>query len=310
MYLSKMMGAFSTLGLAEDTWACNEGAITEADFLTQSYLIFNERKQMFSDALKKTRKGVVGCVFDTTDRVQHMCFRDLHNANTIEDLYRRMDEVVGEALNRVDDNTLLMVLSDHGFCSFNRGVNLNAWLRDNGYLKLNGQGGRYFECVDWSQTSAYALGLGGLYLNLRGREPDGIVSPGPEASALKRELIQKLSGLQDSGEIAIREMYDAEAIYKGPYLDGSPDLITGYNEGYRAAWGAALGEVSGPIFETNDKPWSGDHCVDPALVPGVLFSNRRIDAENPGIEDLAPTSLRSFGIDPPPWMDGRPVFTF
>jgi predicted AlkP superfamily phosphohydrolase/phosphomutase len=239
-----------------------------------------------------------------------MFFRDLHSSNTIQDLYQRMDNVVGEALNYVDDNTLLMVLSDHGFCSFNRGVNLNAWLRENGYLKLKGQGGKYFEGVDWSQTSAYALGLGGLYLNLRGREPDGIVQPGPEAAALKHELIEKLSGLKDAGNIAIREMYDAQAIYKGPYIDGSPDLITGYNEGYRAAWGSALGEVSGPVFETNDKPWSGDHCVDPSLVPGVLFANRKIDALDPGIEDLAPTSLRSFGIDPPPWMDGRPVFTF
>lgn len=321
IYMAKLLGIFATLGLAEDTWACNEGAISEHDFLNQAYLIFDERRKMLSNALKQGRKGVVGCVFDTSDRVQHMFFRHLRNAEqsdfsrTIEDMYQRMDEVVGEALRYVDDSTLLMVLSDHGFCSFERGVNLNAWLRDNGYLRLNRSSedcGKYFEGVDWASTSVYGLGLGGLYLNLRGREPDGIVAPGKEAAAIKRELMEKLSGLIDSerGVVAIRETYDAQSVYRGPYLEGSPDLIVGYNDGYRAAWGAALGEVTGPVFETNEKPWSGDHCVDPVLVPGVLFSNRRIDADNPGIEDLAPTSLRCFGVDPPPWMDGQPIFTF
>jgi predicted AlkP superfamily phosphohydrolase/phosphomutase len=316
MYLSKLMGAFSTLGLAEDTWACNEGAISNDDFLGQAYLIFDERRQMFTNALKKTRKGVVGCVFDTSDRIQHMFFRQLEKggetefSRTIQDMYMRMDEVVGEALKYVDNSTLLMVLSDHGFCSFEHGINLNAWLRDNGYLKLDGEGGKYFEGVDWSNTSAYALGLGGIYLNLHGREPDGIIEAGEQANLLKRELLEKLSGLRQNDEIAIREVYDAASIYRGPYIEGSPDLIIGYNEGYRAAWGAALGEVSGPVFEANDKPWSGDHCVDPVLVPGVLFSNRKIDATDPGIEDLAPTSLLSFGINPPGWMDGQPVFTF
>lgn len=321
IYLAKLMGTFATLGLAEDTWACNEGAISPSDFLKQAYLIFDERRQMFTDALRKTRKGVVGCVFDTSDRVQHMFFKQLHDAmpsefsGTIEDMYRRMDAVVGEALQHVDRKTLLMILSDHGFCSFERGINLNAWLRDNGYLKLKGPAaacGKYFEGVDWSETSAYALGLSGIYINLRGREPEGSVAPGPQATELKRELISKLSGLQDSqlGALAIREVYDSHKIYQGPYLEGSPDLIVGYNEGYRVAWGAALGEVSGDVFERNDKPWSGDHSVDPALVPGVLFCSRSIDADNPGIEDLAPTSLRCFGIDPPIWMDGKPVFNF
>lgn len=306
IYLSKLLGIFSTLGLAEDTWACNEGAISETDFLNQAYLIFDERRQMFTNALKQTRKGVLGCVFDTSDRVQHMFFRNLHTTPTIEEMYKRMDDVVGEALKYVDKNTLLLILSDHGFCSFKRGVNLNAWLRDNGYLKLNSDG------VDWPRTSVYALGLGGIYLNLEGREPAGIIKPGEQASVLKNELIQKLSGLRDesANDVAIRQVYDSEKIYRGPYLESSPDLIIGYNEGYRAAWGAALGHVSSDVFEPNDKPWSGDHCVDPNLVPGVLFSNRKIDALNPGIEDLAPTSLALFGIHPPAWMDGRPVFTF
>lgn len=321
IYLAKLIGTFSTLGLAEDTWACNEGAISELDFLNQAYSIFDERRRMFSNALKKTRKGLAGCVFDTSDRIQHMFFRHLSSAqpgefsDTIEDMYRRMDEVVGEALDYVDDKTLLLVLSDHGFCRFERGVNLNAWLRENGYLKLKPgaeEGGKYFQGVDWAATSAYALGLGGIYINLRGREPDGLVNPGDGALSLIKELRDKLSGLRDAefNKVAIREMYEARVIYRGPYLEESPDLIVGYNEGYRAGWGAALGDISGAVFETNDRRWSGDHCVDPSLVPGVLFSNRKIDAVDPGLEDLAPTSLLCFGIDPPAWMDGRAVFTF
>jgi predicted AlkP superfamily phosphohydrolase/phosphomutase len=316
VYLAKLFGSFATLGLAEDTWALNEGALGERDFLNQAYSIFEERRAMFADALSKTRRGVAGCVFDTSDRVQHMFFRQMSGGReefaefggAIEEMYGRMDAVVGHALRYVDSRTLLLVLSDHGFRAFNRGVNLNAWLREHGYLNLAGSGGKHFEGVDWTGTRAYALGLGGLYLNLRGREAEGIVEPGAEARELKAELIRELTGLKDDVNTAIANMYDAEAIYAGPYLDRAPDLIPGFSDGYRTAWGAAIGCVSGPVFETNDKPWSGDHCVDPPLVPGVLFANRKIDAGNPGLEDLAPTILQMFGVDPPAWMEGKPVF--
>ena len=138
------------------------------------------------------------------------------------------------------------------------------------------------------------------------------MSPGAQALELKRELIQKLSNLPDieTGLTAIRNVYDADAIYAGPYIEKAPDLIIGYQEGYRTAWGAAIGLTSGPVFEQNDKAWSGDHCVDPPLVPGVLFTNRTIDANDPGLEDLAPTILRLFGVDPPIWMEGKPIFRF
>jgi len=211
----------------------------------------------------------------------------------------------------VDSATALVVLSDHGFCAFDRGVNLNAWLRENGYLSVDPDaGGKYFAGLNWKATRAYALGLGGLYLNLTGREPEGIVAPGEEARALKRELIRKLAALCDeaAGRSAIRNVYDADAIYSGPYLDRAPDLIVGYHEGYRTAWGAAVGKTGGPVFEDNDRPWSGDHCVDPPLVPGILFANRPIDSADPGIEDMAPSFLRLFGVDPPAWMEGKPVF--
>ena len=323
-YLAKLFGSFSTLGMAEDTWALNEGVIDEDAFLKQAYLTMAEREQMFDAALEKTRRGVVACVFDTSDRIQHMFYRYLDgrggqgngkHENTIEELYQHMDRLAGKALRHVDDHTVLFVLSDHGFCSFRRGINLNSWLHQNGYLALK-EGATvsdaYFRDVDWSRTRAYTLGLGGLYLNLKGRESEGIVSADAEAQALKRELIEKLSGLPDpeSGEVGIRTVYSTSALYKGPYLQEAPDLIVGYNEGYRTSWGAAVGKVTAEVFEDNVKAWSGDHCVDPELVPGVLFCNRPLGSPNPGIEDLAPTALNLFGVQPPQWMEGKSLFQF
>ena len=308
-YLAKLQGSFATVGMAEDTWALNDGAIDETDFLTQAYSIMDEREAMFANALAHTTQGVVACVFDTSDRVQHMFFRHLDGhgdpryAHVIENLYERMDGLVGKALEHLDDDTILFALSDHGFCAFRRAVNLNSWLHQNGYLALTET-----NTIDWTRTRAYCLGLSGLYLNLKGREAQGTVT---DAEALKAELIAKLSGLRDEekNEIAITHVYATNRLYKGPYLAAAPDLIIGYNEGYRTSWDAAVGKVTTEIIEDNPKAWSGDHCVDPLLVPGVLFSSRKIDAEDPGIEDMAPTALNLFGLPTPPWMDGKSVFT-
>jgi predicted AlkP superfamily phosphohydrolase/phosphomutase len=325
-YLAKLQGPYSTLGLAEDTWALNERVIDEDAFLEQAYSICDEREQMFFSTLEKTRQGVVTCVFDTSDRVQHMFFRYLddkhpaHKANgngiekhrgAIEDLYRRMDSIVGKTLPFVDDDTVLFVLSDHGFKTFQRGVNLNAWLLENGYLYLKeGADGSepYLKGIDWSRTRAYTFGLAGLYLNVKNREGQGIVERS-EAAALTKELADKLSGLRDAerDEIAIRTAYPKESVYHGPYLDMAPDIVVGYNVGYRIAWDAAIGKASGHVFEDNVKAWSGDHCIDPPLIPGVVFCNRQFEASDPGIEDLAPTTLSLFGFKSPAWMDGKDI---
>ncbi|HJZ99491.1 MAG TPA: alkaline phosphatase family protein [Candidatus Solibacter sp.] len=314
-YLAKLLGTYATLGMAEDTWALNEHAIDSDAFLKQSYLIFEERRAMFLSALERTRRGVVACVFDTTDRVQHMFFaqkdKDGRHGRTIEELYRRADELVGEAQKYVDEETVLMVLSDHGFTSFERGVDLNAWLLENGYLavKEDASGESYLKDVDWSCTRAYTFGLAGIYLNIEGRESGGIVKPAA-AAALKREIAAKLSGIRDAelDRVAIAQAWPSDSLYKGPYLDAAPDLIVGYAEGYRASWDAAVGKVGRATFTDNEKAWSGDHCVDPRLVPGVLFCNRAFEAENPGIEDMAPTALDLFGVEPPPYMEGKALF--
>jgi predicted AlkP superfamily phosphohydrolase/phosphomutase len=324
IYLAKLLGRYATLGLAEDTWALNERVLDEDAFLAQCELIHAERERMFFSALSKTRKGVCVCVFDISDRVQHMFFRFLDDRrqdtpgadskkfqSVIPDLYGKMDDLVGRVMEQIDEKTVLIVMSDHGFKSFRRGVNLNSWLYQNGYLALeqgaNGQ--EWLQGVDWDRTQAYAIGLAGIYINLKGREARGIVDPDGDFERLKRELIQKLAGLRDDEkeEIAIRDVFDAADIYAGPYRDNAPDLVVGYNDGYRASWESVIGQLTDHVVEDNRKSWSGDHCVDPRLVPGVLFCNRAIDAENAAIIDIAPTALKLFGVEIPPYMDGKPL---
>jgi predicted AlkP superfamily phosphohydrolase/phosphomutase len=324
IYLAKLFGPYATLGLAEDTWALNEEVLDDQAFLAQCYGNHEDRERMFFDALEKTPQGLCACVFDTTDRVQHMFWRYLdqdHPAvkdvpqnqrpRVIQDLYDRMDGLIGRVMQQIDDQTLLLVISDHGFKSFARCMNLNAWLHQNGYLVLKdgkSESGDWFEDVDWARTRAYTMGLNGLYLNLKGREREGIVEAGAEADELKEELRSKLDGLVDpaSGKIGITGMFDCDAVYAGPYVDNAPDLIVGYGEGFRASWDSVMGKVTGTIFEDNLKAWSGDHCVDPRLVPGVLFSNRKIATEKPAIVDVAPTVLKLFGLELPSYFDGKP----
>lgn len=325
-YLAKKVGPYSTLGLAEDTWALNEGVTDDATFLKQSYDIDREREDMFMASLDQLKKGSLVCVFDGTDRIQHMFWRyleeghpaargkeDAEHKNAIEELYIHNDKLVGRTMKKLKKGDLLFVLSDHGFTSFRRGVNVNAWLHANGYLVLKeGTDGsnEWLVDVDWSKTRAYSLGLAGMYLNIEGRESQGIVKPGAEAQALKDELVAKMTGLVDEekGEVGVTELFDTAKLYAGPYLTNAPDFLFGFNSGYRVSWDCATGMVSGPVFEDNTKAWSGDHCIDPRQVPGVMFCNYPIDTEDPKLMDMAPTALELFGIKAPAHMDGRAVF--
>ena len=325
IYLAKSLGPYGTLGLAEDTWALNERVIDEEAFLKQAYLFLEERERMFFKALERTPRGLCACVFDTTDRVQHMFFRCLdpdHPANrgkevrkyenVIEDLYKRMDELLGKVVEQMDEKTTILVISDHGFCQFRRGVNLNSWLYQNGFLVLSEgrtTSGEWFEHVDWERTQAFSLGLTGIFINRAGRETHGIVREGLEIQNLKRGLTEKLTGLVDEekGQMAIRRVLDTERAFSGPYRYDAPDLLVGYNAGYRNSWACAVGRVTETVFEDNTKSWSGDHCVDPELVPGVFFSNKRINLDRLHIQDIAPTVLSLFGVEAPSYLKGRPL---
>ena len=201
-----------------------------------------------------------------------------------------------------------MILSDHGFDTFRYGVDLNRWLAENGYLTLreDWRGRKHLTGIDWSQTRAFAVGLAGIYLNICGREAKGIV-PADEAGALREEIAAQLTQLTDAarGCPAIKQVYNAMKVFTGPYKAEAPDLIVGYHRGYRASWETAVGEVTDEVLHDNVKAWSGDHCIDPSLVPGVLFCDRPIATEDCRIMDIAPTVLDLFGLDVPPYVDGR-----
>ena len=321
VYLSKTLGRYATLGIAEDTSALNEGVVDEDAFLGQTYLIHAERERMFFDALDKTGRGAVVCVFDITDRIQHMFFRhlddnhpanrgrDSKNRDAIRKLYMEMDDLVGRTMDRIDDDTVLLVMSDHGFKPFRRSVNLNSWLYRHGFMALkNGgpTGADMFQDVDWSQTKAYAVGFGGIYLNLAGRETDGVVSPGKEAEEVKRAIQDGLRQLYDDKEQThpVREVYDATEVYSGPYVGEAPDLIVGFQPGHRAGWISVTGGVSDEEIEDNTRPWSGDHNFNPPDVPGMLFCNRPIASTRPSIMDIGPTVLDLFGVAVPDYCDG------
>ena len=323
-YLARQQGPFATLGLAEDTWSLSENVMDEDSFLIQAYDIHEEREQMFFDSLNRVRRGMVVCVFDGPDRIQHMFWRFLDESHpamrgrdnthrdAIRDMYVRMDDLVGRTMQKIDDDTALFVMSDHGFNPFRRCVDLNAWLLREGFLQLK-QGAKcsdrtYLADIDWSRTRAYAIGLAGLFVNQKGREAHGIVADRDERQELAKELAQRLTGLKDDdgGAVAIREAMTREKAYSGPYVNAAPDVIIGYNIGYRVSWDSAVGKTGAAVFSDNTKAWSGDHCIHPDLVPGVLFTNQQLNDDGESrITDMAPTTLDLLGVPKPAYMEGR-----
>ncbi len=322
--LADDIGTYHTAGMIEDHGGLNNGRIDETAFLRQCEIVWNEREAMMLHELERFDKGMFFCLFDTPDRVQHMFWRYLEPnhpthrgqpvtemVDVIADTYRRCDAIVGKVAQYVDEQTLLIALSDHGFNSFQRGVHLNTWLHDNGLLALKPgveageEAGDFLRSVDWSRTKAYALGLGGIYFNQKGREGQGIVSA-DETAQLTKDLIQGLSGLRDVDRncTAITRVSSREQVYWGPYASESPDLVAQFAAGYRASWSTALGGVARGYFEDNLRKWGGDHIIDPELVPGVLFMNRQFQSAGPRLIDMAPTILAALGVGQPSSMEG------
>jgi predicted AlkP superfamily phosphohydrolase/phosphomutase len=326
--LAEEVGEFYTQGISEDTKALSAGVLDDKEYLQQAKTVLAEHRQIFDAEFPKFHSGLFFFYFSSLDLNSHMFWRLIdpqhpeydaalaaQYGSALPEFYQQIDHVLGEVLQRMDDRTTLMVLSDHGFAPYNRSFNLNTWLLDNGYITLknepNPDQNEAFANVDWSRTRAYGLGLNGLYLNLKGREREGIVGPGTAADSLLREIKDKLLAVRDpqNNLAAITRVDRASDVYQGPYAQQGPDLLVGYNRGYRAGWQTILGNFPSDVFENNTSPWSGDHCMDYTLVPGVLLSNRPIDASNPALTDIAPTIFAQFGIPQPSGMMGHSVFS-
>ena len=325
--LSDEAGEFHTQGIAEDTKALSDGVLDDKEYLDQARTVLSEHRRIFDREFPKFQDGVFFFYFSSLDLNSHMFWRLMdtkhpeydaalaaQNGSAIPDFYQQIDQVLGEVLPKLDNDTTLLVLSDHGFAPYYRSFNLNTWLLHNGYIKLKSgadlDSNEPFAAVDWTQTRAYGIGLNGFYLNLRGRERNGIVQTGAQADALLTEIKDKLLQVKDpkTGLPVITRVDRANEVYQGAYAASGPDMIVGYNRGYRAGWKTILGAFPADEIEDNTNPWSGDHCMDYTLVPGVLLSNRKISAVSPALTDIAPTVLSEFGIAKPPAMMGKSVF--
>jgi predicted AlkP superfamily phosphohydrolase/phosphomutase len=308
-FLAGIQGPFATLGLAEDTWALNNGALSEEGFLDQAWAFFEERRRMFLDALELNRSGLVVCVFDTSDRIQHMFWGGgTGEGSTIREMYRRMDGLIGTTMERMQNRDMLIVMSDHGFTAFHTCVDFNRWLLERGYLVLEEgveTAETSFAGVDWSRTRAWSIGLAGIMLNVKGRESKGIVDPS-EAPALVAEICSTLLELAaPDGTPVVSAAFPGSIVYSGPYSGQGPDIIVGTREGFRAGWGCVTGGVGPSVIYPNDRHWDGDHCHDHRLVPGTFACSMPLDARTATILDIAPTVLSVLGVKPPDYLEGR-----
>lgn len=334
--IAERIGPYKTMGWASDTWTVGDELSTEQQALEDILFTTDGFEKLMEAELARDTDLYVQ-VFAFTDRLQHVFWRlrdeghPFHDAemaakyaDVIPDAYRRMDAIIGKARKLAPEATFL-VCSDHGFASFRRGVNINRWLVDNGYMVLKRdpcaasagatrslddlfekpQG--VFSEVDWSKTRAFAMGLGNVYVNLAGREPEGIVRPGEEYDRLLDEISAGLEALVDpqSGLRTIAKVHRRDEMYSGYDPELVPDLRVANTDGYRVSWDTVLGGIPCEQVVDNDKPWSGDHCsVEPSLVKGILFSSVPLKKPEPDMADLAPTILEALGLEPPSGLDG------
>lgn len=332
--VAKEMGLYKTIGWQIDTWAISEGFATEKMFWDDMEWTVNQTRKMFGNFLQRDDDLTVQC-FEFPDRVGHVFWRLVDPTHPAYDAklaaqwgdailksYQLMDSIVGDAMAAAEKkHALLIVASDHGFASFRKHVHYNTWLVMNGYMTLKSgvevkkrnvemlfDSGQFWENVDWSKTRAYAMGLGEMYINLKGREAQGIVQPGAEYDSLKKELKERLVAMVDPEtlEHPVRRVLSREEAYKKFDPNMIPDLIVMNNDGYRVSWQTSLGGVPKQLFEPNKAPWSGDHCsVDPEIVKGIFFTNEKLQTNRaPYIADVYPTVLGRLGVKVPYEVDG------
>ena len=335
--LVKRYGLFKTLGWWNDTWALNEEKMSDGVFLNDAFATMQKLGEITVGELKRDNPRLLVSIFTATDSVSHMFYRLMDHrsprydpaqarkyGDAILQSYERMDQIVGEVEQSMEPGATLLIVSDHGFHGFRRGFNTNTWLVENGFMTLRNPGfrqkayslsdlfgkGSFFPNVDWNQTRAYSLGLGQIYLNLRGREQHGIVAPGPQAGRLLERIRAKLLAYRDpqTRQPVLQAVYFGSRIDHGAYVNEAPDLQLDFEPGYRTSWQTSLGAIPTGIVVPNQRKWSGDHCSsDPSNTQGIFFSSRPVVNPDPSIMDIAPTVLELFHVKPPQPLDGKPL---
>lgn len=271
--LWKAVGSYLTLGWPQDTTGLEDGCITDDQFINLCAQIFDKRIQILSHLMYDFKEGVLASIFDDLDRIQHMFF---HNRmDIVHGWYKLLDEYIGTVQAQVSQwsgKHRFLILSDHGFADFRKKIHLNRWLLENNYLATK-NGGEDLSAVDWTRTKAYAVGLNSLYLNIAGREGQGIVAA-EEIESLLTELQNKLMDWKDENQASIFQRIPLKhETFNGPYTRFGPDLVLGYAPGYRASAETGLGKIPARTMEVNHDHWGADHCIESDAVPGVIFAN-------------------------------------
>jgi predicted AlkP superfamily phosphohydrolase/phosphomutase len=321
------LGQFYTLGMPEETGALRDGVFSDANYMKQVALVQKDSRAMLELALDRFEPGDATFVYLSDIDLQcHMLWRHADpkypgmahpardpeiapaHADDIERLYQDVDAALGHVRERLPEATRLIVMSDHGFQPYTRKFHLNAWLREHGYLVLKDgkRTGRVgLDDVDWSRSRAYGIGFNGLYLNLADRESRGSVRA-EDAQALLREIGAALEAERDpeNGEPVVLRAYLASEVFHGERIAEAPDLVVGYNQGYAGSDPSTLGEITEAVLEDNTSRWSGNHLIDPRLVPGVLLMNGPIAAGEHDLTDVTVSILDYYGLPPAPGMVG------
>jgi hypothetical protein len=296
----KYAGPFLTLGWPQDTTALEEKWIDDKQFLDLCNSIIDTRERVFQYHLENFNEGILGSVFDTLDRIQHMYWKE--QKDIVHGFYKKLDGLIGRAIEKIKykgrKNTRILILSDHGFCNFDYKIHLNRWLIEKGYLVhvTNNSVGKIKD-VDWEKSKVYAIGLNSLYINLSGREGKGSVLP-DELEFIKENLRKELQAWKgpDGRNIIHRISMQNEAL-EGPFSQNGPDLLVGYSPGYRASAETGLGGWKENSIEQNQDHWSADHCVAPETVPGVLFTNHNLtNYSHPSYKDI-PTLAMDINLE-------------
>ena len=293
--IARETGRFYTMGTPEDTSALRQGVFTLPEFETQTRFVFEDERRLLRYSLRHFNRGLLFFYFSAVDQNSHILWGK-HELDLLK-VYKAVDACIGEAEAAFPDADLI-VMSDHGFTTFDHAVNLNTWLSHRGFLTLSGSPGddTGLSSLAWQSTEAYALGLNGLYLNRKGREQQGIVDSSEQAHALIANLREQLTAWRDpaNGRQVVEAVYETHA---SPWNSAvAPDLIVGYGPGYRASWQTGLGATPAEELEDNNDAWIGDHCINPVDVPGVLFTSRKVQREGLRLQDVTGFILQLFGL--------------
>ncbi|MCP4094325.1 MAG: hypothetical protein GY747_12845 [Planctomycetes bacterium] len=324
--IASRTGLFETLGWACQTHAVKDAELSDDAFLADIEYTLGWRTALLKDAIADEDWKVLFHFFGTPDRICHMLMRHMDDRHPqykaelatreveyfgrkfqLKDsglvIYQEMDNLVGYLLDEVlGPEDTLMIVSDHGFDSFRRQVDLNAWLAAEGFASLDNRTSiqtprsvsrmqsQFLQWADWRETQAYSMAIGKIYLNVKGREAAGMVAP-EDTDRVLAEITERLYEMTDpeSGEKIVKKVYLREDLYDGPYVkqtklmdengkpvkdarnravieqEGAAEITIDFVSGYRAAWNA----TSGGITLINGKDENGDDIA----MPGAFVSD-------------------------------------